>query len=260
MSLVFEPIAVEPTYRRVASALVEHIVAGRLQAGDHLPPELELARQFGVNRSTVREALRELDSAGLLGRRRGSKRMMVIRPGADRIGAGVRRALLLHDVTYFDVWEALMILEPPLAATAATRRSAEDCALLAQAAEQVCATDHGSPQTVVHVAQFFRALGQASENQALVLAHEPLIQLLEPSLAAMIGKVAQARSRIIDAQRRLLAAVEARDREAAQTWMAKHIRDFKRGYEVAGIDLRGTVTPAKRLAASRKPGPVLSSA
>ncbi len=122
LNLQFEPIAVEPTYRKVASALVEHIVAGRLQAGDHLPPELELARQFGVNRSTVREALRELDSAGLLGRRRGSKRMMVMRPGTSHVGAGVRRALVLHDVTFLDVWEALMILEPPLAATAATRR------------------------------------------------------------------------------------------------------------------------------------------
>jgi DNA-binding FadR family transcriptional regulator len=247
LNLQFEPIAIEPTYRKVASALVAHIVAGRLQAGDHLPPELELARQFGVNRSTVREALRELDSAGLLGRRRGSKRMMVMRPGTSHVGAGVRRALVLHDVTFLDVWEALMILEPPLAATAATRRHASDCESLAQAAQCV-RTAEGSPQTVVHVAQFFRALGEASGNPALVLAQEPLIQLLEPSLAAMIDKVTQARTRIVDAQRRLTAAVEARDSEGAQTWMAKHIRDFKRGYELAGINLRHTVTSSARLA------------
>jgi GntR family transcriptional repressor for pyruvate dehydrogenase complex len=241
MNLRFEPIAAEPTYRKVASALVAHIVAGRLQAGDHLPPELELARQFGVNRSTVREALRELDSAGLLGRRRGSKRMMVMRPGPSHVGAGVRRALVLHDVTFLDVWEALMILEPPLAAAAATRRSTADCKQLAQAAQSVRAAD-GSSQAVVHVAEFFRALGEASGNPALVLAQEPLIQLLEPSLAAMIDKVTQARSRIIEAQRRLSAAVETRDGEAAQSWMSKHIRDFKRGYELAGINLDHTVT------------------
>ena len=246
MTLKFEPIAIEPTYRKVASALVEHIVAGRLQAGDHLPPELELARQFGVNRSTVREALRELDSAGLLGRRRGSKRMMVIRPGPGHIGAGIRRALVLHDVTFLDVWEALMILEPPLAATSAARRSAADCRLLLQAHQSVCAAE-GSPQTVVHVAQFFRALGEASGNPALVLAQEPLIQLLEPSLAAMIDKVPQARTRIVDAQRRLTQAVEARDSDSAQSWMTKHIRDFKRGYELAGINLRHTVTPGRRM-------------
>jgi DNA-binding GntR family transcriptional regulator len=79
------------------------------------------------------------------------------------------------------------------------------------------------------------------------LAHEPLIQLLEPSLAAMIDKVPQARARIIDAQRRLCAAIEARDSQDAQTWMAKHIRDFKRGYELAGIELGRTVAQAKRV-------------
>ena len=235
-ALQFEPITAEPTYRKVASALVEHIVAGRLQAGDRLPPELELARQFGVNRSTVREALRELDSAGLLGRRRGSKRMMVTRPGPAQIGAGVRRALVLHDVTFLDVWEALMILEPPLAAVAATRRSPADLRRLRATLKSV-SNDVDSLQTVVHVGNFFRVLGVASGNPALLLAHEPLIQLLEPSLAAMIVKVPQARTRIIDAQRRLCAAIARRNSEAAQTWMSKHIRDFKRGYELAGIDL-----------------------
>ncbi|MGA8708599.1 MAG: GntR family transcriptional regulator [Steroidobacteraceae bacterium] len=245
MSLTFEPITVEPTYRKVASALVEHIVAGRLQAGDHLPPELELARQFGVNRSTVREALRELDSAGLLGRRRGSKRMMVLRPGTGHVGAGVRRALVLHDVTYQDVWEALMILEPPLAADAATRRSGDDVPRLEAAAQSVIdAEDSG--QTVLHVVQFFRVLAEASGNPALVLAQEPLLQLLEPSLTAMIGQVQQARARIVGAQRRLIQAVGARERDSAQSWMAKHIRDFRRGFELAGINLRHTVAQTGR--------------
>jgi len=243
MNLQFEPIVAEPTYRKVATALVDHIVAGRLRSGDHLPPELELARQFGVNRSTVREALRELDSAGLIGRRRGSKRMMVTRPGPLQVGAGVRRALVLHDVTFVDVWEALMILEPPLAAAAATRRSEADLERLQAAYQSVRAEPEAAP-TVRHVAEFFRALGEASGNTALVLAHEPLIQLLEPSLAAMIDKVAQARSRIIDAQRRLCAAVAAQDAEGAQTWMSKHIRDFRRGYELAGINLDHTVVRA----------------
>ena len=243
MNLQFEPIVAEPTYRKVATALVDHIVAGRLRSGDHLPPDLELARQFGVNRSTVREALRELDSAGLIGRRRGSKRMMVTRPGPLQVGAGVRRALVLHDVTFVDVWEALMILEPPLAAAAATRRSDADLERLQLAYQSVRAEPDAAP-TVRHVAEFFRALGEASGNTALVLAHEPLIQLLEPSLAAMIDKVPQARTRIIDAQRRLCAAVAAQDAESAQTWMSKHIRDFRRGYELAGINLDHTVVRA----------------
>jgi DNA-binding FadR family transcriptional regulator len=242
MNLQFEPILAEPSYRRVATVLVDHIVAGRLRDGDRLPPELELARQFGVNRSTVREALRELDSAGLLGRRPGSKRMVVMRPGPAQVGAGVRRALVLHEVTFVDVWEALMILEPPLAAQAATRRSRAALAGLKLTLKNLIA-DEDSAATVIHVGEFFRALGAAAGNPALLLAHEPLIQLLEPSLAAMIDKVPQARARIIGAQRRLCAACALRDGAAAHSWMAKHIRDFRRGYELAAIDLHRAVVP-----------------
>ncbi len=53
----------------------------------------------------------------------------------------------------------------------------------------------------------------------------------------MIDKVPQARSRIGTAHRRLLEALEARDADSAESWMARHIRDFRKGYELAGIDL-----------------------
>jgi DNA-binding GntR family transcriptional regulator len=53
----------------------------------------------------------------------------------------------------------------------------------------------------------------------------------------MIDKVPQARARIAAAHRRLLEALEARDERAAHDWMARHIRDFRKGYELARIDL-----------------------
>jgi GntR family transcriptional regulator, transcriptional repressor for pyruvate dehydrogenase complex len=58
----------------------------------------------------------------------------------------------------------------------------------------------------------------------------------------MIDKVPQARSRIMTAQRRLGEALQARDAEGARTWMARHIRDFRKGFEIAGIDLAQRVT------------------
>jgi DNA-binding FadR family transcriptional regulator len=171
--------------------------------------------------------------------------MVVLRPGTGHVGAGIRRALVLHDVTYRDVWEALTILEPPLAAHAAQRAGLEDLSQLNEAAGGVIdAPDSG--QIVRHVVQYFRAVGLASGNPALMLAQEPLLQLLEPALTAMIGQVTQARARIIDAQRRLTHAIAAHDAEAAQTWMAKHIRDFKRGFELAGINLSHTVARSGR--------------
>jgi GntR family transcriptional repressor for pyruvate dehydrogenase complex len=62
----------------------------------------------------------------------------------------------------------------------------------------------------------------------------------------MIDKVPQARSRIITAQRRILEALKERDSPLAATWMAKHIRDFRKGYELAHIDPHACVTAASR--------------
>jgi DNA-binding FadR family transcriptional regulator len=70
-----------------------------------------------------------------------------------------------------------------------------------------------------------------------MLAHEPLVQLLVPSLGAMIDKVPQARARIADAQKRLAAAIRSGNAAQAEEWMAKHIRDFRRGFEIARIAL-----------------------
>jgi DNA-binding FadR family transcriptional regulator len=230
----FAPIRIEPAYRKVAAALLDRITTRALNPGERLPAETELARQFGVHRGTVREALRELETNGVLKRERGSKLMMVTRPARVDVAAGVSRALTLHDVSHHDIWEALTALEPPIAAAAARRRTPEDLArLVALVAAEV---------DVDQTADFFRAVGEATHNGVFMLAHEPLVQVLEPSLAILIRKVPQARSRVAMAQKRILSAIRDQDASQAETWMAKHIRDFRRGFEIAGIALERRVS------------------
>lgn len=237
MSVEFDQIQLVPGYRRVAAAIAERILSRELREGERLPPETELARQFGVNRSTVREALRELESGGLLQRRPGSKLMTVSRPQHRAVAKDVSRALALHDVTFFEVWEALTQLEPPMAEIAARNRTQADLDSLAAACQRFAAENADTDKAVRHAAEFFRCTGRATHNQVLELAQEPLLHLLEPSLRVMIDEVTQARSRIAAAERRILEAIVRRDAEAARGWMARHIRDFRKGYELANIEL-----------------------
>jgi GntR family transcriptional repressor for pyruvate dehydrogenase complex len=237
MSIEFEQIRMEPAYRKVAAALMERIVDRTLRSGDRLPSETELARQFGVNRSTVREAVRELETNGLVARRRGSKLLVVTKPEADHVAERVGRALVLHDVTYLDVWEALTILEPPIAETAARRRTDADLALIAGAAGDFATDNADTARAAFHAAEFFRIVAAATHNRILMLAQQPLLQLLDASLQNMLDKVPQARGRITAAERRICEAIRERDVDVARTWMAKHIRDFRKGYDLAGINL-----------------------
>ena len=243
MSVEFDKVLIEPAYRKVAAAIGARILSRTLREGERLPPETELARQFGVNRSTVREALRELESRGLLQRRPGSKLMSVSRPQHAAVAQGVSHALLLHDVTVRHLWEALTILEPPLTAAAARARTRGDLEELT-AATQAFGAAADTAETVEWTTEVFRCIARATHNPVLGLAQEPLLRLLEPSLCIMIDKVPQARARIATAHRRLLEAIEARDERAAHDWMARHIRDFRKGYEIAGIDLALRLTAA----------------
>jgi DNA-binding FadR family transcriptional regulator len=240
---MFEPLGYAPAYLRLSEAIRARILSRELKDGEALPTEGELARQFGVNRSTVREALRNLQSAGLLARRAGGKRLFVTRPTLEAFGDGASHAIALHGARFADLWEALLTVEPAIAAAAAQRRSSADLAALGATAEAFLSA-RDAAHAVERVAEFFRQLGQATGNPVYALVNEPLMRLLEPGLATIIDRVPQARRRIATAQQRLVDAVREGSREEAATWMAKHIRDFRRGYEVAGIPLDAFVTVA----------------
>src|SRR6185436_13334993 len=64
----FERIKARPAYELVAEAIERKILAGRLKPGDPVGTESELVKQFGVNRSTVREGIRLLEQSGLTSR------------------------------------------------------------------------------------------------------------------------------------------------------------------------------------------------
>ena len=233
---MFDPVAYAPAYLRVSEAIRARILRRELSEGAILPTEAELARQFEVNRSTVREALRKLESAGLLGRRRG-KRLIVTRPTREAVGGGLSQAFTLHRARVVDVWEALQAVQPGIASAAAERRSQAALAKLSACAARFATRSGERDAAVGDVADFFDALAEAGANPVFHLLNEPLLRLLKPSLAVIIDQVPQARARIEAAQQAILAAVKARDAERAAEWMARHVRDFRRGYEVAGIDL-----------------------
>ena len=242
MSDLFQPLDDSPAYRQIANVIERKIVARSLRAGDPLPSETDLARQFGVNRSTVREAIRELETHGLLGRTRGEKRLRVTRPEPDRVSSGVSRAFALHDVTFLDLWETMLALEPAAAELAAARRTDEDLAALAAAAEKFKSNSGDTSSAVAAVVEFFAAVAGASGNPVLAMSQSPLNDLLMPILTRMIDAVSQSRARIVTAQAAIIAAIRQHRRDDARSWMEKHIRDFKRGYEVAGIPLHYSVS------------------
>jgi GntR family transcriptional repressor for pyruvate dehydrogenase complex len=233
---LFEPLERQTASHRISTAIEQKIMRRSLRPGDPLPTETELAEQFAVHRSTVREALRRLESAGLVGRAGGSKRLRVTRPGHAETASRVGRTLALDDVTFIELWEAMRAVAPRTAALAAEHASDENVAEL-EAIVAAVETARGADAAVGHVVDFFGRLAELSGNRVLMLAMQPVTRLLAPSLRRMIDRVPQGRTRILVAQRCIVEAIREHKATEAESWMTRHVQDFRRGYELAGIAL-----------------------
>ena len=240
---VFQRVVVEPAYKAVSLAIERAILDGALPPGAALPTEQALAEQFGVHRSTVREAIRRVEQEGLLQRRVG-RRLFVCLPGVHELAPRATRLLLLHQTPFQALWDVAVALEPLAARLAAQHATESDLALLEanQATSHAMTQDTGSQPRLVALDMEFHALvGRASHNHALMLAREPVGLLYNPTLLQIFARLPQASARNLQAHRATLDALHRRDGNAAAEWTRKHMVDFQRGFVMAGLDMSAAI-------------------
>lgn len=229
-------------YQGVSDELRRRIVRGEVGQGDVLPSEVELAQRFGVHRSTVREGLRQLEQEGLL--RRDGKKLVVSTPRTSDLAQAAERTLRLRQVSFLDVWQVASALEPLCAALAAARIGEDELERLeAQIAHTEAVVAAGASPVQADI-DFLALVAAAAHNPALLLARAPLSLLMRAGYAAIAPALPQSGQRLLASHRKLLAALRRRDAEAAEAVMRRHLNDYKRGCEVAGMDMSLPVPPA----------------
>jgi DNA-binding FadR family transcriptional regulator len=236
----FERIKPRPAYELVAEAIERNILAGLLRPGDPIGTESELVRQFGVNRSTVREGIRLLEQSGLVARE-SSRRLLVAVPHYHRLATRMSRALILQQVTFRELWLTSKALEPAAVDQAMDNATPEDLEALAKNLEATRKV-RLDPAAVAELdAEFHQLIGHAAHNRVLQLAKEPSSMLVRPTTAFIIFSNRGAIPRLIQAHEHILDALQRRDREAGRLWVDRHLRDWRAGFERSGMDLDSPV-------------------
>ena len=238
-SEVFQRGVLEPAYKTVSASIERAILDGALPPGTALPTELALSERFGVHRSTVREAIRQVEQEGLLQRREG-RRLFVCLPGVHDLAPRATRLLLLHQTSFQALWDVALALEPLAARLAALQATPDDLALL-DANLATSESETGLATLVALDMEFHALVGRASHNHALMLAREPVGLLYSPTLLQIFQRLPQASARNLTAHRHTLAALHARDADAAADWTRKHMFDFQRGFALAGLSMSAPV-------------------
>lgn len=232
----FARISPTPAYKLVAREIERRILSGKIQPGDPIGTEAELVSQLGVNRSTVREGIRLLEQGGLV-RRDSNRRLSVGLPHYDRLATRASRALVLHQVTFRELYEAAIALQIATMDGAAERATPEMIAALdTNVARTARVLD--DPAAVAQLDTEFHALiGKASQNRVLQLAREPSDMLIFPTTELILRKVKEGAARLLEAHRMMLDAIRRHDQDAGRLWARRHINDWRKGFERAGNDL-----------------------
>ena len=224
-----------PAYQLAEEALRKMIMDGDLKPGEMLPVEHDLADQLGVTRPTVREALRKLESLGLVVR--GARRRMVVSAPSPHIASdAMLQAIVLHGISYREIWQMHMALEPMAAGLAAEKI---ETSMLSEIEANLQHTEDvlKDPDALVEAAiDFHDLVARASGNHALLLARAPIGEFLFPAYGAVINKLGPGK-RLLDAHTQIFNALKVNDADTARDWMTKHIRDFLRGCEMAGLEI-----------------------
>ncbi|MCX2728154.1 FadR/GntR family transcriptional regulator [Thermomicrobium sp. 4228-Ro] len=224
-----KPITQARLHQRVVEELLKQIVSGALPPGTALPSEPELARQFGVSRIVIREAIRILAEKGLVAVRHGSG--MWIQPPEqwDHLDPQIlfERLRSNRDPSWLEeILELRKILELAAAELAAQRRTPEQLAQLSEILERMRAA-LSDPSNYVNLdIAFHEAIMDAAGNRLLREARRPLSEVLFSSWL-MTTRSAERLARTHEGHEEIYAAIAAGDPVAAREAMRRHIEHFE---------------------------------
>ncbi|NLD75360.1 MAG: FadR family transcriptional regulator [Acidimicrobiales bacterium] len=171
------------THAIVADQIRRQIVSGELAEGEHLPSEEDLTVQFGVARTTLREALRVLESQGLIAIRRGrGGGPVVTHPDLGPVSTALSTSLQIQGVTVGDLDAARRLMETEIAGQLARHHSSDDLNVIQAAVDQAAgAAERNDPLAFgLAAAGVHSALVERSGNTTLTT----LSQLLDHMVRA----------------------------------------------------------------------------
>jgi len=168
----FQSIEPRRLYRQIADQIRELIRAGEFLAGARLPPERDLAKQLGVSRPSVREALIALEVEGLVEVRIGSG-IYVLGPGIKAEGIEVLAGSPGRDEVHalagpFELMRARYTIESECAALAAKSGKKAQIAAIEEALEQMHREFEHEKQPLAGDRLFHLRIAEATGNGALV--------------------------------------------------------------------------------------------
>lgn len=248
---------IRPAYEQVAEQLRALVLGGTVAPGDRLPVEGDLSAEFGVSRSTIREAIRLLSSQSLVYTVRGpAGGTFVSAADPDSVRDYLETSIGLlsgnEGISVGDLLEVREVLEVPAARLAAQRRTDEHLALMRDAIErEKQRSDRGERFELNH--QFHAQVLAAAGNPLLTVVTDPVYRVIQTRFLKDESRPFY--NRVHDEHVALLGFIERGDGDGAAQAMHEHLVQLRDTYgRPADSDAAPPAGPANPVRRKSAPG------
>jgi GntR family transcriptional regulator, transcriptional repressor for pyruvate dehydrogenase complex len=204
---------------------IERLILKKLRPGDKLPSERELAELLSVSRSSIRDAIRSLELAGMVEPRQGAG-TIVREISTNSLANPLANALKRKEELMGELLDFRRILEPPLAARAATHASPEEISEMESILERQEQKLRKGESTIAEDSEFHYSVAMASGNSVVLKVLDILMDLLRDTRERSL-QVEGRPQKSLAGHRKILNAIRRHDAEAAKVAMRRHIEDVE---------------------------------
>lgn len=214
--------------QRLAHVLAQPILSGEVREGDRLPNEQEMMALYGAGRPTVREALRLLETRGLVVLKTGPGGGPIVRrPPKGSLSEALSLVLQVEGASFADVTDARIALEPMIARRAAERITDEQLAELDDSIRRL--RDHPGDHTVfVAENQRFHTLIAEAAQSVVLDVFVSTLQTIADGVRVGVQYSARKQAAIATAHATIVEALRNRDPEGAERAMRDHLAEAER--------------------------------
>jgi GntR family transcriptional regulator, transcriptional repressor for pyruvate dehydrogenase complex len=224
---MFDSIKTRRLSDEIVRQIKEAMFTGKLQAGDKLPTERELAERFETSRASVREALRTLEPEGLIRIKKGVVGGIFIADVDHRPAAkSFQTFLQLRKVSIQQIAEVRLMFEPQVARLAAERGTPDDLRQLEEEIDKMSAAVKDKELPRFYDLKFHLLIARAARNPILEVLAESMLGVASKTISELHPSRDTLRH-VLSRHRKVFDAVQRRDSDAAFEAMQEHILDVE---------------------------------
>ncbi|HUL29935.1 MAG TPA: FadR/GntR family transcriptional regulator [Thermodesulfobacteriota bacterium] len=251
----FQSVKTAKISERIARQIKETILSGSMKSGDRLPSERELVEHFQASRISIREALKSLETSGLLAIKPGSG-VFVAEINSKPMSESLSSILRIQKTSINALTEARVILEPSIARLAAERITVKELTAIEENIEEtlsVLASHSPAPEQNI---RFHSLIAEATHNPVITSTMNPIFDVLKEmnlELRGNLPKRIELSRDAVEHHRKILKAFQQKNSQKIYELMLKHILQNQGGLKkVTSVTQTLTLPPPEKRGNERK--------